>query len=94
MTERCVAGTKQGGKQKKRYTTRQAARQTLICPKKTPLLLNKNPAALARSQAPIVYHTRVQIWRRHDWTKHNMSWASRLASEPHGDDVQHPAWSV
>jgi hypothetical protein len=26
----------------------------------------KPPAALARSQAPIVYHTRVQIWRRLD----------------------------
>ena len=44
----------------------------------------KKAAALARSQAPIVYHTRVQIWRRHT----HMSWA--LASKPHGDDCLAP----
>ena len=71
---RCVPGTKQEREQKKRNRT-EAEHQTLICHPGTEDASpsQRKPAALARSQAPIVYHTRVQIWRRHA----HMSWAWR-----------------
>ena len=72
-----------GENKRKEIEQRLNARHLSVIPEKmTPLLLNENPAALARSQAPIVYHTRVQIWRRHA----HMSWALSERT-PHGDDV-------
>lgn len=70
--EKCVPGTKQGRKQGKRNRPDRPNARPLICQageRRRLFFSTKRPAALARSQAPIVYHTRVQVWRRLD-TQH------------------------
>jgi len=80
------------GETKKKYKkNRQNARHLSVKPEKegSLSLSQRKAAALARSQAPIVYHGHAACRFGVDTS---LSWAWR--DEPHGDDVQHPAWSV